>query len=736
MLLITDKEIHEKFLGNSYLYSYETTKDYPESEDGMRRGWSEQVNVVYTGTLELLETKDGKYKYDFTFEVREGLSPVASRTVFDEYYREKIPRVIADKYNLGKFTLIEENTNTIVNYDNKNYALLMHLKLDAYKMSFSYDIVDRNSNIDKYKICRTPYEIFDEAYKGITKEQYVDSAIGKDICSESYVVYIPEKDEDTALISIRDKLKLNLYLADHHIIEENLHSLDSLVENGVVTIEELYNILDKKLISNNMNEATKFSYDILDKLCTYNKSILDKFNHRTVDPRILRKYLGSEVDLLSIKPHELTYDDLIPLLKRINEVREDDNEIYPYRSMYDYVMYITANMTAENSREVVDLALSSPHLSKDFKAEIVQTANDLIKDTETNRELLNKLINADVDYSSLKRIGVSTDDLSIDDLLKVISVSDSIYALELVDIINKCRDYGLNDKTINGSLCKDLCVYCDADREVLKTIKFNADISSGWIYTSIKRNTDCTLLDILAPDINADYLVLKLLGVVSLEDINFNTMFNKVLEWDNIESLFNRLTPDIKSKIKTKILNEIEDSEIFSGKSSSSLYLEYFTIYKLMKILGGSYNDMRELLLKLVSATCNSPVDIVKKFELSQDEVAEVEKVRGSIYPTPSYSWLGDKNKIDIWLGGTYDRNSLKDKIKSDGRCFRIKVITSAEGSKDGNRIPISNLSKWLFGVPNVRGNLVLNRYGDRVLLPPNTPDTAINLIKDIFGTK
>ena len=56
--------------------------------------------------------------------------------------------------------------------------------------------------------------------------------------------------------------------------------------------------------------------------------------------------------------------------------------------------------------------------------------------------------------------------------------------------------------------------------------------------------------------------------------------------------------------------------------------------------------------------------------------------------------------------------------------------------SKDGKKIIVNNLSKWLFGVPGAKGNLTVTRSGDYIQLPRNTPDEAIELIESVLYEK
>ena len=83
------------------------------------------------------------------------------------------------------------------------------------------------------------------------------------------------------------------------------------------------------------------------------------------------------------------------------------------------------------------------------------------------------------------------------------------------------------------------------------------------------------------------------------------------------------------------------------------------------------------------------------------------------------------------------DRTNIKSKIQADGRCFSTKITTDMVGEgKDGKKIPVNNLSKWLFGVPGARGNLTITKSGNYIQLPGNTPKEAVRIIEESIKEK
>ena len=125
----------------------------------------------------------------------------------------------------------------------------------------------------------------------------------------------------------------------------------------------------------------------------------------------------------------------------------------------------------------------------------------------------------------------------------------------------------------------------------------------------------------------------------------------------------------------------------------------------------------------------------LKKY-LPKEKIEEFEGMveKANIYPNPKHFWLTDKNLKRIPINRSENRNTIKSKIQADGRCFRTKIKTDMTGeSKEGKKIIVDNLSKWLFGVPGARGNLTITKAGDCIQLPGSTPDVAIELIENVL---
>lgn len=98
----------------------------------------------------------------------------------------------------------------------------------------------------------------------------------------------------------------------------------------------------------------------------------------------------------------------------------------------------------------------------------------------------------------------------------------------------------------------------------------------------------------------------------------------------------------------------------------------------------------------------------------------------------PNYDWVFTKSSIELYVGNRVNsREELKNLLKSNSRLFK-KALTCAKGEKDGRTIPVDNVSKWLFGVPNQKGFLFYRKEYNRVYLPKNTPNEVIDLIKRV----
>ena len=731
MILITNKEIPEKFLGINTLSESIVEQELPSLYGGT---YLRNIHIRYISKISLINVRDNGWIYKFIFIVQDDFSTgfKNKHTIFDEYYKKEIPKVLSKALNLDSFTIIEETTNTIVSYE-REYVLDLSISLEVRNCKVKTLDIDI-SRIPKDSIkegsisCNSVEEVL-EVVLNLADSELVQFLLGDGFCIVRKLVYM--KDEDTFETYL--KSFINTYLQDNKGSLVSMKDLDTVINRGIITIERLYSILDNRYDSNNMNSAEKLSEDVLDKLCRYNIAILDKFDYRTVSPKILEKYIGvsKSTEILNINPKRLTKDDLFPLLERINEVRDNDKEIYSKRYMYEYTDYIKNNMTAENAKRVVDLVLKSPHLNNVLKLRII---NKAIKLTQDEEYFISKLANSEyIDYEAIKGVGVSSGDLSADDLLRLLSRGGNYNVTDLVTIINKLRDCGLDDKTISKSFGSNMYIHCENnERDLLKGVNFNADEKSEWLVTTVIFDY-YVVLDILSPDVNTDYLLLKAIGVSSLDDTDFDTIYKNVIRKDDSDKLLQRLTVDMKKRLKLKILKEVENSSILSGADYYGDYNCKF-VYDTFKILNSTDEELKDLFLKLFSVTGMSAIKIGEILGLTDEELEKIETVKDIIYPTPKYNWLRHSNTVNIHLGVSYSKNDICNKIKADSRYINMRVVTSVYGIKDGRKIFIDTLSKWLFGVSNIRGNLVLNKSGDKIFLPSNTPEIVINLIRDTFN--
>ena len=101
---------------------------------------------------------------------------------------------------------------------------------------------------------------------------------------------------------------------------------------------------------------------------------------------------------------------------------------------------------------------------------------------------------------------------------------------------------------------------------------------------------------------------------------------------------------------------------------------------------------------------------------------------------------LNSLNGKRIAIEAKHNKGKVKssDVFLSDGKVHYIVKYTNTFGgeSKDGKKIIVNNLSKWLFGVPGARGNLTVTRAGGYIQLPGNTPEDTVELIKTILMEK
>ena len=224
------------------------------------------------------------------------------------------------------------------------------------------------------------------------------------------------------------------------------------------------------------------------------------------------------------------------------------------------------------------------------------------------------------------------------------------------------------------------------------------------------------------------------------EDKKYEVIFKLMCDYSTTKELFLRLNPEIRDITKRLMIENLD--QISKLQKRPIGYYSNFS--EIMKIMSESFeiseDDMVNIYMKCLNngAYKDDILYELKKYIPEEKQEGFEERInKENIYPNPKYFWLTDNNLVRISIPRGDDRNSIKSKIQEDGRCFSTKIKTDMVGeSKEGKKIAVNNLSKWLFGVPGARGYLTITRSKDYIQLPKNTPEDVENLIEDVLKEK
>lgn len=230
-----------------------------------------------------------------------------------------------------------------------------------------------------------------------------------------------------------------------------------------------------------------------------------------------------------------------------------------------------------------------------------------------------------------------------------------------------------------------------------------------------------------------------------------------VLNWHNTSFMLKNLMQNVQNTVKSGLILRLNDFDKTSYYKKIAGDNETFkTIRVLAESMTLSKDDYISIYMKMLNRnyTLEEFQDFAENFNFFDREVMEeanFEISQNSYYPDPKNNWMDDRynsrmcitrkrREIDIRkikMDPKEIRTMIKDEVIKRGDVKRKKIKTDMTGrDDDGNIIKVDNLKDWLFGVPGTPGNLKI-RYSDRkILLPPQTPLEAVNLIEEILNNR
>lgn len=755
MKFTTSKKLDSTLLGKRVIKEYSYNAYEPESDDGMRKGYNYIVHCKVYGTIEN-ETRnpDGTYTYDYSSRVMKDYDQCGDgyrKPNESKYDLSGMVQELLFIYNIHEFsTELQEEPNNIKDYyvDIDASASYQKGKEPYFSYRWSEYSKDNKNYTESYSTVRSEsMDDMNEQLNGVfSKDDYILYLMGKEV-KKTYKMKLglDEIGEDETVKDFLGRMKLE---------SPKYSTFESILEENVISMEDIKNLI---LRYKNLS-AKGIPDDILKTLFRENQELISHFSERKIPIDILRKY-SPNFDITKVSPNDLIPSDLDNVLQNVIQshcilgIVDGPSEEELKQGYWKYLQSFYDNPDA--LRKIIPVINTSKEYfftsqSKDF---ISQISPEIMEATEIRDTLLDT---ENIDLNQLLKYELDYDTDSVKKLMEILSNTTSrTYLKDINSVLSILQQNGINS---------------DEMLQVLRENGFNIDMSNDWIEKKdliqqfksfgIDGITLDDLRDIVLKD--EDFNFLKLAGNISPEDMTreYNSILNELAEkmgkrddkdtkryeeifvlmrnYSNASELFSRLTPEVKELTKKLMIDNLD---VIETLQKDPIGWTFSTIMDIMsKSFELSEEDMTNIYMKCLNngAYKEEIISELKRYMPEEERKDFEERINSAnIYPNPKYFWLTDKDLRRIRVNRGENRGTIKSKIQADGRCFSTKIKTDMVGeSKEGKKIAVNNLSKWLFGVPGARGNLTITRAGDYIQLPSNTPYEAVELIETILKEK
>lgn len=757
MKFTTSKKIDSALLGERVIREYSYTDSTGGSNDDMRRGYSYTVHCKIYGTIENeTENEDGTYTYDYSSRVEKDdyqygdgyRNPSES-----EYDLNEMVKELLFQYNIHEFsTDLQKEMNNIKDYYVSINTTSDYEKDNTPSLSYSYSIHKKDKKY--YAEFNKPLEATSER---ITLESIndVNAQLNSTFSKEDYIKYLAGyKVEKNCYINLgldeigEDETVSNLLM--RMSLESPKFSTFENALGEVIYMEDMKKWIPK----NNYLNAKDIPNDTLEQLFREDQELISHFDERTIPIDILRKY-SPNLDISKISPKDLIPSDLDSVLKQVishsilgiyngpsaEELKQGYLEYL--QRFYDNPEALKKIIPAINTAKEYFFESRAPYFVSQISPEVLETneIRDILLNTE-NITLYQLLLYNDLEY----------DTNSAKKLMQILSNTTSKTSLEYINsVIKILQQNGIsNDEILQALRINGFNIYIGNKDKIHDFKKLGIEgITLDDVRDSILKSKDFKFMNLMK-DFNPEEITREYNSLLNeLSERNgkenekdtekYEEIFELMCHYSDSMELFSRLTPESKKTTKNMLIKNLD---LVNEFSTAREWDKEDILRKILYVMENSFemdeNDLKTILIKTVN-TGKKREDIISVIEQflpeERKKVFGEEMKKANIYPNSANNRR--EVKMDIPLNKTIDRNTIKSKIQSDGRCFRIKITTDMVGeSKDGKPIHVNNLSKWLFGVPGARGNMSVTRSGDRILLPWNTPQEAIELIEEIILEK
>lgn len=230
----------------------------------------------------------------------------------------------------------------------------------------------------------------------------------------------------------------------------------------------------------------------------------------------------------------------------------------------------------------------------------------------------------------------------------------------------------------------------------------------------------------------------------------FGELEHIILDWEYSGLLIKNVDTEIKSIVKKQAISKFDEFDP-EHKHSWEFQIDYNSDATFSMLRDAGLMD-RSVYIELYQKALNRNYNleefdsaIYRYIDKEERKEAKKEIAQNVYYPSPKRRWQessasGKEHKVSkikipqrISEQGTV-REIIKKEIIEQGIARSIKIKTDMTGiGKDGKHFVVDNLKDWLFGVPGAHGNLKVVGT-NAVVLPPQTPEFAINLIKQVLN--
>lgn len=758
MKITTSKRLDPSLLGERVLREYSYRDSTGESNDGMRRGYSYTVHCKVFGTIENeTRNQDGTYTYEYSSRVANDDYGGGTRKPSEsEYDLKEMVEELLFTYNIHEFTTdLQKEPNSIKDYYAAINANATYEKNKEPHFSYSWSTYSK----DREDYTKPDTTIW-SSYERIKTESMDDmnAQLNGAFSNDDYILYLMGNE-----VKKTYQMKFGLdEIGDDETVREFLNrmSLESpryltfkdAIENGEITADDIEHFIEHYRNINGKN----LPHDLIEAVFKKKPDLIKNFTQSNLPVDLLKKYYP-DFDIMEVSPTELDLEDLKAVLEGFKEhyisIFGDIREQYItyLTQFYDDPEKIKKIILSIDSSQVTDEKVKEPPFSE---REVRQFLDGIPEDVLSTEDVRNCILESDAIL--LDRIlahEFEYDESSSLKLLQHLGSSPKKLGLSQINsIIEIAKNNGIGNDVIFNALEQngfDIGYCRKEDFEKFKQFGITG-ITLDHVRDSIIREKDFGLISVVdnadEQDITRAYnsfineLAEKKGKKEGQDSKKYEEIFELMCNYSNANEIFSRLTPEVKELTKKMMIQNMDMIESLQ-KNPVGYSSEFSRIMGIMtKSFDFTEDDLTNVYMKCLNngASKDESIRALQQYLPEEERKGFEEKINSAnIYPNPKYFWLTDKNLKRIRVERGENRGTIKSKIQADGRCFSTRVKTDMVGeSKEGKKIPVNNLSKWLFGVPGARGNLTITRAGDYIQLPGNTPDEAIELIETLMMEK